>query len=78
MSRRHEAAEEMNDFRMAYIISTIVNVNRGKKSKAATPFDFMPSKIKDKKQKKTQEELLFAWEKVMGPYIVDNGNKENT
>lgn len=70
LSRRLEAKNEMDDFRMAYVISTIVNVNRKKGKKAMTPKDFMPSEIAKKKRKKSADQLHQQFRALMGDRIV--------
>ena len=60
----------MSDFRMAYIISTICNVNRSKKQKAFKPRDFMPSEIAKKNRKKTTNQLHESWKVMMAERIL--------
>lgn len=72
LSRRHEAEQELRDFRMAYIISTMCNINRGKRTRSYKPQDFMPTKLAERKKPKTMKELKAQFMSALGHRMKDD------
>ena len=77
LSRRHDNAGEILDFRMAYVIATIYNVNRKRGRRAFTPKDFMPSTQREKRRRKSPSELHDTWKGFMGNRMKKKNDDEN-
>ena len=69
LQNRLKVKKEWDDFRAAQIVSMIFNMNRAESVEPTTPFDFMPSKVRERKAQQSDDDMLQIakmWNAALG------------